>query len=143
MGETTCLQVTPIVMGEDFVQLSSTKIIDPEFLEEFAKLDGFESWAEMKDYFRPRFGRELHLIEWKYPFFYQLNDLVSYGGFASTISVFEVTRIRGFSDCGQFVYLNWVRHPVPVSDIRPAVDKGNFWDKYSEVLENDQSGDSI
>lgn len=68
LGGATCLRVTPIVLGEDFVQTPNTKITVPEFLEKFAKLDGFESWADMKDYFRPKFGEELHLIEWQYPF---------------------------------------------------------------------------
>ena len=68
LGRTPCLRVTPIVLGEDFAQTPNTKITVPEFLKKFAKLDGFDSWAEMKDYFRPKFGEELHLIEWQYPF---------------------------------------------------------------------------
>lgn len=68
---------------------------------------------------------------------YRLNQLVSYKGFPDSMKDFEVTRIRGFSDCGQFVYLSWVRHAVPVSGISPAEDKSDFWDQYSEVIENE------
>jgi hypothetical protein len=67
-GESTCLRVTPIVLGEELVRTPNTEITLPELLEKFAQLEGFDSWADMKNYFRPKFGKELLLIEWRYPF---------------------------------------------------------------------------
>ena len=66
-GESTCLSVTPIVIEENSVTTPNTEITLPELLETFASQDGFDSWAEMKDFFRPKFGESLELIEWSYP----------------------------------------------------------------------------
>ena len=68
IGESVCVKVIPIVINEDSIKIRDAIVDYPLTLEYLAKLDGFESWREMKEYFRSRFGEPLVVIEWEYPF---------------------------------------------------------------------------
>jgi len=67
LGESVCVKITPIVINEDFVKVGDSIVDSPLSLEHFASRDGFDSWDEMKEYFRPKFGDPLVIIEWEYP----------------------------------------------------------------------------
>jgi hypothetical protein len=48
---------------------------------------------------------------------FQLNDSVYWEAGEPCIDELANTRIRGLSPCGQYALLEWVRHPVPVSEL--------------------------
>ena len=68
LGESVCVKIIPIVINEDSMKIRDAIVDDILSLEYLAKLDGFDCWAGMKEYFQPRFGDPLVVIEWEYPF---------------------------------------------------------------------------
>jgi len=68
LGESVCVKITPIVINEDHIKMGGVILDSLTALGYFARRDGFASWDEMTKYFRPRFGEELVMIEWEYPF---------------------------------------------------------------------------
>jgi len=67
LGESICSKITPIVINENHIKVGGAIVHDRLSLEHFASRDGFDSWSEMKEYFRPKFGEPLVIIEWEYP----------------------------------------------------------------------------
>lgn len=59
----------------------------------------------------------------------KIGDIVSWDGFASPIAVLRITRVTAVSECGKFAHINWVWHPVPVTELKHAQDDG-FWKLY-------------
>jgi len=68
LGESVCTKITPIVINEDYIQVGGAILDSYPPMDCFAKLDGFDSLEEMQEYFRPKFGDPLVMIEWEYPF---------------------------------------------------------------------------
>jgi len=68
LGESVCVKITPVVINAGAIKVGTAIVDYPLSLEYFAQRDGFESWDEMKEYFRPKFGDPLEVIEWEYPF---------------------------------------------------------------------------
>ncbi len=62
---------------------------------------------------------------------FTLNQVVNWKDCPSSIWMFELTRIRGISPCGEYALLGFIRHPVKMDSLIAAEDSKNFWAKYS------------
>lgn len=59
-----------------------------------------------------------------------LNQVVNWKDCPGSIWMFENTRIRGVSPCGQYALLGWVHHPVSMDRLVAADDSKGFWSRY-------------
>jgi hypothetical protein len=61
---------------------------------------------------------------------FALNQVVNWKDCPGSIWMFELTRIRGISPCGEYALLGFIRHPVKMDSLTAAEDSKNFWAKY-------------
>jgi hypothetical protein len=73
-----------------------------------------------------------------------LNQYVFWKDCPGVVSAFAVTRIRGFSDCGRYVLLGCIYHPVPIEALaEPKPEEIPAQSIYRPYTENDWGEDGI
>lgn len=67
IGDAICKEVTPIIIYPIAIRMLDLIFIIPESLNQFAKLDGFENWEEMKLFFSRNYELPFEgvFIEWQ------------------------------------------------------------------------------
>lgn len=53
----------------------------------------------------------------------QLNQFVEWKECQSS-TVFDITRVRGLSPCDRFALIDWIVHPVLITDLKPVEPSG-------------------
>jgi hypothetical protein len=72
----------------------------------------------------------------------KINEIVKWLDCPGSISAFEVTRVRGLSPCGRWALVGWIRHPVSVDRLIPAVDTAGLYERY-KPLDNQWGTDDV
>ncbi len=67
---------------------------------------------------------------------FALNQVVNWKDCPGSIWMFENTRIKGISPCGQYALVGFVGHPVKMDSLTAAEDVKGFWARYKPVTEN-------
>ncbi len=67
---------------------------------------------------------------------FALNQVVKWKDCPGSIWMFELTRVRGMSPCGQYFLLSWINSPISIDSLVAAEDPTNSLRNYHPVKTN-------